>query len=476
MPPAGTRAEFERFDRELARLDVPPLSPWWRETVGRYLDAYDRGESLELWCCVGRGGAKSTALYKLALFQALLGRFTIPDDERHYAIVLSRIRIEAEKGLDIITNWLAKLGVECRAVGDTIDLKGLPRGIRVASASVGAASGWRAFFVGCDEFAKWHSEGALDIDADEVLASARAMMATHPRGMVMVASSPWLAEGAFYQAITQGDIPGRTVTQATPSWIANPLINEAATHRREPNDRRWRREYAAEFVSNFEAGFFPLDVINACTDTARVPMPSAPRDGVRNHIIAIDPAFSYDRFAVAVAHAEHTPHGPRVVIDYIGTIDPPSRGAPLSPDQAVAAVAKLHRTWPGGAAIHSDQYAAGSLQEAFLRRNLLLRIDPWTQQSKLEAFTLARSLMVDGQLRLPDCAATRRELMGFGIRTNPSGSEVITSRGAHDDRVSALVHATALAHARAPSYGRGGDGAASSPRTVSMGTGHRRVG
>lgn len=471
----STRTEFERFDRELASLGIPPLSPWWLETVGRFLDDYDAGRSLELWCCVGRGGAKSTALYKLALFQALLGDFQIPDDERHYAIVLSRLRQEAEKGLAIISSWLRKLGVEHRAVGDTLDLVGLPRGIRVTSANVSAASGWRAFFIGCDEFAKWRSEGALDIDADEVLSSARAMMATHPRGMVMVASSPWMAEGTFFKAIQLGDTEGRTVPPATPSWIANPVITEADTRRRETNARRWRREYAAEFVDSFEAGFFPSEAIAACTDVARAPTPLAPPAGVRGFVVAIDPAFSFDRFAVAIVHAAWSRTGPVIVVDYIGTIDPPTRGMSLSPDRAVALVAALRRAWPGGAEVHSDQFAAQPLAERFMSKNTFLRIEPWNQTNKLERFTLVRSLMVDGRIRLPDCMATRKELGSFGLKSNPSGTESIVSRSAHDDRVSALVHAVSIAHARAPSYGRGGEGA-TGPRTVPMGTGHRVVG
>lgn len=479
MPDRSTRLEFDDFDAELASLGVPPLSRWWRDEVGRFLDAYDAGESLELWCCVGRGGAKSTAMYKLALFQTIMGNFQIPDDERHYAIVLSRIRAEAEKGLVIISGWIRKLGHACRAVGDTIDIEGMPRGIRVTSASVGAASGWRAFFVGCDEFAKWRAEGAADIDSDEVLSSARAMMATHPRGMVMVASTPWASEGTFYKAILAGDAPGRTVPPATPSWVANPVITEADTRKRETNDRRWRREYAAEFVDAFEAGFFPSDAVAACTDVGRLPMPIAPgphRSTAGGYLIAIDPAFSYDRFGIAIAHAEFHLAGPRIVVDYVGTIEPPGRGVSLSPDRAVAAVATLRRTWPGGAAVYSDQYAAASLQEGFMRRNVVLCVDPWSQATKLERFTLARSLMVDVRIRLPDCAATRKELGGFGLKFNPSGSESILSRTAHDDRVSALVHVIYLAHRRAPGFGRGGGGGPAGPRPLPMGTGHRRVG
>ena len=84
--------QFLIFDDELQRLDVPPLSPWWRTEITRYLDAYERTGGGEWWTAAGRGGSKSTTFYKLAMFFALFGDFTVPEDERHWAIVLSRVK------------------------------------------------------------------------------------------------------------------------------------------------------------------------------------------------------------------------------------------------------------------------------------------------------------------------------------------------------------------------------------------------
>ena len=149
-------SDFLAFDDALGRVGVPPLSQWWRNEATRFLTAHERGEATEWWCCAGRGGAKSTASYKLALFQTLFGQFNIPSDERHYAICISRTRDEAGKGVAIVCNWLTKLGITYRAVGDSIiELHDSPRGIRIVSASVGAASGWRAYHLACDEFAKF---------------------------------------------------------------------------------------------------------------------------------------------------------------------------------------------------------------------------------------------------------------------------------------------------------------------------------
>src|SRR5580698_9546552 len=96
------RRRFMQFDDRLAAHGVPRLTKWWRDGIGEWLDAYEQHQTLELFACVGRGAAKSTALYKLATFFSVFGDFTIPPGERHFAIVLSRLKEEAGKGIGII--------------------------------------------------------------------------------------------------------------------------------------------------------------------------------------------------------------------------------------------------------------------------------------------------------------------------------------------------------------------------------------
>jgi len=172
------RSDFRALVDTLAARGGPPLTSWWCDrSVGAWLDAYEQRHVLEFWACVGRGAAKSTVLYLLALFFTLLGSFEVPLGERHFAIVLSRLKEEATKGIAIISHWLTLLGIAHRVVGDVIELADLPRGIRVVAASVAAASGWRAFFIGCDEYSKWASSGLDELNAGEVRSSAIAMTA-----------------------------------------------------------------------------------------------------------------------------------------------------------------------------------------------------------------------------------------------------------------------------------------------------------
>jgi hypothetical protein len=450
---ASLSASFLKFDDRLSSLGVPPLSDWWRGHVSRYLDAYEGGTALEFWACAGRGGAKSTALYRLACFFALAGKFDVPNGERHYATILSRRIDEAAKGLSIISSWLRLLEVPHEPRGEVVDLVDSPRGIRVVAANVAAASGWRSFFVGADEFAKWQAEGVAMFDRDEVLASARAMTATHANAPLIVASSPWTDEGSFYTAITAGDADGRIVAGPAPSWIANPsLITEESARRKERNPRIFAREYACEFAAGFSGDYFPDDAVKACTDSFRSASPEGPSNPGASHVVAIDPAFFSDTFGLAVAHVEAGPAGPVVIVDVVGALAAP-RGQMLSPSHAVGKTSALRRTFRGSLEVITDQASAAPLSEMFQRQGIFLRIEPWSMTNKVEAYSAVRQLMVDGRLRLPDDPWIRRELSSVGVKLLPSGNETISTRGGHDDRLSAMVAAIYYAHRRAPVAG-----------------------
>ncbi|MGA2451324.1 MAG: hypothetical protein ABTD50_21910 [Polyangiaceae bacterium] len=438
---ASLASKFFAFDRRLAKVaSEPEYSAWWREQLTRFLDALERGEATELWACTGRGGSKSTIAYKLALFFTIAGEFKIPNSQRHYAIILSRAKQEAAKGTDVISKWLTALGFSNRFTGDSIDLDARNTGIRVVSASVGAASGWRAFFVAADEYAKWnHEAGAIDLDASEILGSARAMSATHAGAPIVVCSSPWIDSGAFYDAISAGDGNGRIVAGPAASWVANPTISEQSARAKERNPRIFDRDYRAIFASEFSDGFFPSDAVKACTDVGRSPemVINGPIPSWQ-HAIAIDPAFVGDRFALVAAHAEPGPHGGKVVVDLCKVIGR-TGGQPLSPDVAVATTVRWRKLLPGMSRVVSDQHEASSLAAAFQARGVSLAVEPWTMANKLTQFSRVRNLMVDGRLRLPDDPELRRELSGIGLRCTPSGNETIGSRTAHDDRATALV-------------------------------------
>jgi hypothetical protein len=280
------RDRFLRFDDALADLGVPPLTEWWRNGIGEWLDSYESGGALELWACVGRGAAKSTALYKLATFFALFGDFTVPPGERHFAIILSRLKEEASKGIQIIKRWLVLLDVPHSLAGDVIELDDSPRGIRVVAASVSAASGWRAFFVGKDERSKWPSGDTADREASEIDASAAAMTATHPTAPIVSFGSAWARFGSFYEAIDSGTDASKHVLGPTPTWIAAPHVTEESTRKKERDEAMWRREYACIASEEHEESIFKAVLLDAASRKEAV----IGREDGCSYVAAMDPA------------------------------------------------------------------------------------------------------------------------------------------------------------------------------------------
>jgi hypothetical protein len=424
---SSLREQFIDFDDELASHGVPPLTAWWRHGIGEWLNVYEQGHVLELWACAGRGSAKSTALYKLATFFTLFGDFTIPPGERHFAIVLSRLVSEAAKGISIISAWLRLLGVDHAPKGDVIELDGSPRGIRVVAASVGAASGWRAFFVGKDERSKWAMGGAEELDAEEVDTSATAMTATHARAPVVTVGSAWGDFGGFYDAITSGTDTTKVVLGPAATWEAAPHILEVDLRRRERDPRRFAREYESKFQRGALSAFDPDYVARAF---------QAEPNGYRQctKVMLIDPtAGMADTYAYAAVGWRLSPDGgpSKLVFEGVDGIDCAVRRG-ITSTGIVAEIASRARHF-GCSVVHSDQFEKFSLQSAFNMAGLKFFSHAWTAPMKERAVERVRAWFRDDVLVFPEHERMKRELLAFEEKIAPSGALTFKGRGPHDD-------------------------------------------
>jgi nucleotide-binding universal stress UspA family protein len=441
------RSEFLAFDGRLARAGVPPLTKWWRDGIGKWLDAYESRECLELWACVGRGAAKSTALYKLCAFFAVHVEWAVPRGERHFAIVLSRLKEEAAKGIDIIAAWLSALGVPHHVVGDVIELDEMRRGIRVVAASVAATSGWRAFFVGQDERSKWALSGVEEHDAEEIDTSATAMTATHALAVKVTVGSAWGQFGGFFDVVTAGSNVERVVLGPAATWTAAPHITEASCRKKERDPRRFAREYQCIFQAD-GLGVFDADAIERAMDR-KIALRS-----LGQAELIIDPSSGKaDAWAWAVVRWVDDMTGRYFLkVELIDAVEG-KFWEQRSSDEIVARVASVARDW-GVTRVYSDQREAFTLRSAFLRHNLRFHSIPWTSSevaegSKPRAIALVRRWLADDVLILPRDERLKRELLGMQEKFSPSGALTYGARGsAHDDRAAVLITAAMVDLAR----------------------------
>jgi hypothetical protein len=392
------RARFLRFDDALAEHGVPPLTAWWREGIGAWLDAYEAGGALEFWACVGRGAAKSTALYKLATFFALFGDFDVPPGERHFAIILSRLKEEAAKGVQIINRWLTLLDVPHTLAGDVIELEDNPRGIRVVAASVSAASGWRAFFVGKDERSKWPSGDTADREASEIDASASAMTATHQTAPIVAFGSAWARFGSFYEAIASGTDASKHVIGPTPTWIAAPHVTEESTRKKERDPAMWRREYACIASEEHEESIFKAVLLDGATRAEPGDVP--PEPGVF-YVAAMDPAMHRNAWTLCIAALRRVKGRiTRSVVlhrEWRG-----SNACPLDPAIVLSEIRGLLAPY-GVHLVTSDQHHGDSLAAIGRRLSppLVVMVEPTTQTSKHAMYESLSTWLADGEVEIP---------------------------------------------------------------------------
>jgi hypothetical protein len=464
------RAQFFDLDDALASHGVPPLTTWWRAGIGRWLDAYEQGHALRLVACVGRGAAKSTALYKLALFFTLFGDFAIPIGERHFAIVLSRLKEEASKGIGIIARWLTLLQVPHHVTGDVIELEDQPRGIRVVAASVAASSGWRAYFVGKDERSKWPFGGVDDQDAEEIDTSAGAMTATHPNAPELSFGSAWGDFGSFYTDVVSGDDENKIVLGPAPTWEAAPHITEAACRRKERDARRFAREYACVFQGGLTSALDP-DLVRRCL------RPFRQGRALGQVIMAVDWSQGRgDSRARLFAQYwqpelddrdkyEHEDLGGGAYVLTRGAHGQPIRKNPAAPkpELHLFGISALEGRWAdrgitsdaivsddayeagrnGASLIFADEYMALTLQSAYAKYRLAFVSQRWTVESKADALLQVRQWLADGQLVIEQTRegqALVEEMIRLKEIIRPTGGISIGARTGHDDRWACLAN------------------------------------
>lgn len=474
------------MDADLEAAGFPPLTRWWRKELERF---FSHPTALTAAYRVGRGGAKSTTAVKVATAMTIYGDFVVPKGERHYFAFVSENKDEAQGRLRLIEAYLDALGVPFRRSGDVIDLVEEPRGFRVLAARVGAVSGFRAYGWCSDETAKWKGEDGSN-PADEVVTSLQAMTVTHEYARGMMISSPLGKLDYHAKTVDAGDT-AHTIVATAPSWIANESLTEEQTKAKEPDRKKWLREYAAVPQASASSAF-EFDEIGVCFRPQPRLVKSAP-------VLIVDPSSGgRDSFTWCVARwglrmkegaqvwwyyrsevADQTfwhpgkPDGTRddflnsreglcfrrcppkrddvdadsavLIVEEVGGIDGKFSLAQSSKVYDLAATAADRY---GAKHAYGDQREIAACHAHFGRRGIRYDSLPWTVESKRIAVETVRGWMAASKIVLPDHAQLRQQLAEYETKITASGYETFAGRGAHDDYAALLVTLAMVENAR----------------------------
>lgn len=461
------------LDRLLIQKGFPPISPWWQETLIKF---YRSGKK-QLALRVGRRGGKSSTLCRLAVVEALWGKHKVPPGDLGFIAIVSVNLDEANGRLRTIKAILDAINVKYKPVHNGIEIEGKNVGFKVYAATIAGVSGFTAVGVIGDELSKWRDSDSGKNPATEVLASIKPTIATQPEARMLWSSSPLGMEDAHAKMLETGDT-NTIMTAVAPTWIANPTISEQKTRDDEPDERIWRREYAAIPQGSSLGAFDPDSIDYAFRDISQAWISGPP-------VIAMDPAGrGSDKFVVCAAgwhrfepnEDDKWVHDPVLdnnghVVAWVRRQDEDGNFVwndnfkALEPvisfwgfktydsafRQRHTAEGLAQRIGSFAKEVHakkviSDQYEAFGLQALIQKQRLSFQTYTWSGTSKAQAVGRVRSWLTSGRIVLEKNDLLRREMLQFEEKITANGLSYggTAPAGGHFDCLSCLL-TTAMA-------------------------------
>lgn len=430
-------ARLRVLDRALAEVGFPPTSEWWMQTLSRF---YASGKR-QLVDRVGRRGGKSSTFCRIAVCEALSDQHKIPPGDVGVVAIVSVKREEANERIRTVKAILDAIRVGYKPIDGGVAIEGRPVIIRVYTASIAGVSGFTGICILLDEMAKWKDADTGANPAKEVLASIRPTMATQPHARIFLSSSPLGQLDAHARAFADGDTDMQMVAHA-PTWVANPSITEASTHKLEPDEARWRREYKAEAMEGDEASLLSAAMLDICT---RAGSGDVPRETACSYVAAMDPGFVQNAWTFAIAAKRNIGGKLRKSIvchrEWRG-----SALAPLRPDDVFAAMAPLCAKY-GVTGILSDQYERFSLAAIAEKYGLGVWLPSVNAESRLAMYESLVAEFAAGLVEVPADQTMRADLLAIRQKLTPNGFTIalpVTPDGRHADYAPTVT--LALAH------------------------------
>ena len=434
---AGQIAAFA--SRELG-LTLTPAQAEMVETfeAGGFSDA--------VWQC-GRRGGKSLVADVLAVYDATMrdhlreGRLRA-SEPRTAAIIAQNL----DKAQRHVSNCLGLIRHSKRlsrmVVEETTDRITFGNGSVIQAYPCSARSirgdAWSSVIL--DELGHYVTSDEGPAAGDRVYEAARPALAQFAgAGWCVAISTPLWKKGRFWtlvQQATSGRYPEfhyRHLDTATmnPTISADWLENE---RKRDPD--LYLREYAAQFIDGASAYLCGEDVLGCKRETGILP----PVQGRNVYEASIDPAFARDNFALCVAHREDG----CTVVDGVWTWKRAGFEAVLDELTAILGRYRVRKA-------RTDQFSEAAIREGLQKRGIEAIYEPWTQESKAEAFGRLKAAINTRSIEIPNDAELIEELCGLEARPTPGGKYRIAAAGSgHDDRATVVASVVAAIDAPAP--------------------------
>jgi hypothetical protein len=489
MPTDGRKllAGYQAMDRALVAAGRHPTSEAWMESLA---DFWLSGATRGVWRA-GRQSGKSTTCANVIAATALFGEHVVAPGSRLAFPFISVRKDESQERIYNLADTFRRLGEPYKQVGTTIELLRRPHVFATLACSMRTSVGGTAGGLVEDEVSRWWSDDANANPAHEVDAALTPFGATQPNFRIYTVSSPLGLDDFHAQLFARGNTPDQRVYEG-PSWHWNPTVTEARTHALQPDERIWRREFAAQPQADVLSAF-DVEAFDRCVRSAAelshlqalgapvVVMDSSGGGGDafvwcglfwgkpvldETELFTWEPVRPGDRITNAqlLWSDEHRgwtsqrvdEHGeaivsaeavramrPRLVVFGMRAIVGKFRERGVTAEDIIAGEIAPFAKRIGARYVVGDQNQSYAWQSMFARCGVAFRALPWTNTNKADAVSALRRMMREQTIWIEDGAeapALRSEVASFRERITSSGAISYGARNAaHDDRVAALV-------------------------------------
>lgn len=397
----------------------------------------------------GRGGKTSRLLAPKALHAAWTVPLpTLAEGEHAVALIVSSEMVFARQTLSFCAGYVRASPILSAALvgdpgSDSLTLR-RPDGkfvdVRVRAAGT-RGKGGRAFtlvFAGFDEACFFYDDSGAVNDREIYRACIQRLV---PGAQLWMVSTPWVEGEGLLEEKLAADfgvhqqmlaVRGVGTRVLNPTWDPDGIL-EADLRADDPDNAE--REIDARPLVSGSAKFFAQAAIEAAVNETR-PFVCVFARGTQ-YGAGGDIGLTRNSSTQAIVGRD----GDRYHLARLDEIKP-ARGMPLKVEAVVAQFAPVLTEYGvGSIAVDSHHRDEAALELAKHGKSALAA--PEGQQGKAEMFVLARKLLHEGRLELPNNPRLIRQLKDVVAKPMPGGGMAITSPkradGSHGDLVSALV-------------------------------------
>lgn len=428
----------------------------------------------ELVCCFGRRSGKTHVASFITAYESLLGGHEDFIEAGQEAVILniSQQQRIAEKNLAFVRLFIEKSPL----LKNKITFPGVKHlelangfSVEATNPSLRSQRGLAIPVILADECNFWALDPAAANPDTEVERAVSPNMLQFPHSKKLWLSTPFVKLGAFYEkymAGTQGaNLPANPeesfdgpdefsphedtlVMWAPTAAIGNPIVTRKRLfkeYKKEP-DPYYKREYLAQFtdsVSNFLSTILVEKAIVKGRGFAELkPIDAEVRAQKHMHyVMALDPAFKHDTFALVVGHRDIDD---TVYLDAIRQWIP-EPGKRINPSDILPEIAELARSY-GINVVHTDQHEETSFMELARLHNVHVQPTPWSKANKGPIYTNLQQMLNQERLALLDenlsLATKELKLQMLHLERKVTGGghmQIAAPRGFKDDLVSAFA-------------------------------------